>query len=77
MIKRYGMPSNISFDLLYLLQFVYPRIEAEIELRKRYVEGPLTPDLAYDLINAAYEDPVAALNAKMQIMLSQMKEPSK
>ena len=69
------MPSGISLYQLMLLEKFYPVVEASNELRRRYIQGEMTPDLAYELIYAAYGDKKQALNAKMQVMLLSMPEP--
>ena len=52
------------------------KLEAELELRRRYLQGRMTPELAYDLIMIAYEDPQKAIEAQSAVLLASMPEPS-
>lgn len=52
-----------------------PKVEAYMELRRRHLESPMTPELGYELIKTVYDDEQAALTVKSQLLLSNMPTP--
>ena len=74
-IKFFGILPNIDPRLIPLLSSLIPKVEAYNELRRRYLQQPMTPELGYDLIKSAYEDEKAAMEVKMKLLLNSMPEP--
>ena len=54
---------------------MFLQLEAEQELKRRYMQGPLTPALGYDLVLNATNNEALALQTQMQLTLAQMKDP--
>ena len=76
-IKFFGVPHDLPWKLVTLMFIVCNnKLEAELELRRRYLQGRMTPELAYDLIMIAYEDPQKAIEAQSAVLLASMPEPS-
>lgn len=58
-----------------LLASIIPKVEAHVELRRRYITQPMTPELGYELIKAAYDNEKAAQEVKVKLLLNSMPEP--
>jgi hypothetical protein len=55
-----------------MLQLVEPTVKALDILESRYYNGPMTPELGYDLVLAATDDADQARNVKVQLLLNSM-----
>lgn len=69
------MPSCVTLRDIQLIQLCKTEIEAVYELHRRYIEGPMTPSLLYDLVYAATGNESKALQAQMKLELAKMPEP--